>query len=218
MKKYLLLIIIVLLITGCTFNKENDIKEVSNEPDITPKPVDTYKDDNPIEVGLYMNGKLVHEYETKIVDEEDIASFDVYFTNEEDVGSSSTKKNFNKYYNNYENIDKYKIGYYISFETADEKKEVILLDPSKMYDLYYIFTYLYDDIHQADGAWYSHVEMEDVKDDTIYSSIKLYAGGKTDKITSPITLTVFTYDDEDDFDENGYYRGNSSYTVTIKNS
>ena len=215
MKKYILLLFIVILLVGCNKVEEETNTTNTKEDDVTVVE-EKYVDDNPIIVGLYMNGKLVHEYETAIIDEEDIASFDVYFTNEEDVYSSNTKSNFNKYYNNYENIDKYKIGFYVSFETIDEKKEVVLLDPSKMYDLYYIFTYLYDDVHQADGAWYSHVEVSDVTDDTIYSSIKLYAGGKTDKITSPITLTVFTYDDMDDFDEEGHYRGNSSYTVLIK--
>ena len=80
----------------------------------------------------------------------------------------------------------------------------------------YIYNYLYDDIHQPDGAWYSHVEENQVTNETIYSSIKLYAAEKTNEISSPITLTVFTYDTADDFDESGMYRGNSKYTITIK--
>ena len=35
------------------------------------------------------------------------------------------------------------------------------------------------------------------------------------KVTSPITLKVFTYDDEEDFDEDGHYRGISSHTLII---
>ena len=38
-----------------------------------------------------------------------------------------------------------------------------------------------------------------------------------DEITSDISLTAFTYDD-DDFDENGEYRGISKQTVIIKRS
>ncbi len=208
--------ILILLLCGCaiqekTVTNNDEVKEVTP----TPTPVPEYKDDNPIKVGLYMNGKLVHDYATPIIDAEDIAVYDIYFTNEENVGDYSTKYNFNRFYQEYDNIDKYKIGFYIGFETKDKKKEVTVLDPSKMHDLYYIYNYLYDDIHQPDGAWYSHVEMDDVKDNTLYTSIKLYAGGETDQITSPITLTVFTYDDMDDFDQNGYYRGNSSYTIKI---
>ena len=77
----------------------------------------------------------------------------------------------------------------------------------------YIFIYLYDDIHQPDGAWYSHVES--MTDNTLFSSIKLTAIHNLNEITSPVTLTVFTYDTEDDFDEDGNYRGNSKYTINI---
>ena len=58
--------------------------------------------------------------------------------------------------------------------------------------------------------------MEEVKDDTIYSSIKLYLHKQINEITSPITLTVFTYKDDSDFVD-GHYRGNSKYTITINN-
>ena len=58
--------------------------------------------------------------------------------------------------------------------------------------------------------------MDQVKDDTIYSSIKIYLHQQTKEITSPITLTVFTYKDDNDFID-GHYRGNSKYTLTIYN-
>ena len=51
-------------------------------------------------------------------------------------------------------------------------------------------------------------------DTTMYTSIKLYLV-EVDKITSPITLTVFTYDSDDDFDSDGNYRGNSKYQIQI---
>ena len=217
MKKLILIVLCLFLTVGCT--KKDDIVNSNIEEDKpeVPQVEDTYIDDNPIKVGLYMNGKLINEYNTKIVDGEDIASFDVYFTDIEDVGSSNTKNNFNKYYQMYDDIDNYKIGFYISFDTEEKKMESVILNPSSMYDLYYIYNYLYDDIHQPDGAWYSHVEEKDVTDNTIYSSIKLYAGGETSKITSPITLMVFTYDGDDDFDSEGHYRGVSSHTLIINN-
>ena len=37
---------------------------------------------------------------------------------------------------------------------------------------------------------------------------------KATSISSPITLTVFTYD-EDDFDKDNNYIGKSKYTITI---
>ena len=54
-----------------------------------------------------------------------------------------------------------------------------------------------------------------MKENTIISSIKLFTAHKGTSITSPITLTAFTYDSEDDFKDNKY-RGTSSYTITIE--
>lgn len=218
MKKSILLLLIVFLITGCGGKKEN--VTVSND-DIIEEPQvieDVYHDDNPIKIGLYMNGKKISEYTTSFVDDKDIASFDVYFTSEDDVGSSNTKYNFNKYYNNYENIEKYKIGFFVSFDTKDKHYEKVVLDPDVEFALApCIYLYLYDDVHQPDGAWYSHITKNEYDDETVFSSIKLYMAEKSSDITSDITVSVFTYDDMDDFDENGYYRGNSIHTAIIKN-
>lgn len=218
MKKSIILLTIIASLTACQNNTQidNTIEEVTEiTPTITEK-VDEYIDDNPITVGLYQNGKLIKNLETTIKDDLDIASFDVYFTNKETLDSSNTKYNYKKYYQEYENIDDYKIGFYIKFEVGNKIMEGKILDPSSMYIVTpYIYNYLYDDIHQADGTWYNHVEEKDVKDDTIYSSIKLYGAEFTENITSPITLTVFTYNSQDDFDKDGNYRGNSKYTVTI---
>lgn len=221
MKKYLLLILCLFLLVGCSNSKvkKNEIKEDTNNKEVeedvkVEEPI--YKDDNPVIVGLYQNGKLVKDINVNISDSTDIASFDVYFTNEEDVGSKNTKVNFNKYASNYKDINKYKIGFMISFSTTEESFNKVITGPKDIYiTTPYIYNYLYDDIHQIDGAWYSHVEEKDVNDETIYSSIKLYGAENTNNITSPITLTVFTYDTEDDFDENGMYRGNSKYSITI---
>ena len=46
------------------------------------------------------------------------------------------------------------------------------------------------------------------------TSVKLYAVDVIDEVES-ITLTAFTYD-EDDFDKDNNYRGNSKYTINIK--
>ena len=90
-----------------------------------------------------------------------------------------------------------------------------MLNPKNQHKIYpYLYAYLYDDIHSS--GYYSHVAMEDVKDDTIYSSIKLYLHNNSEEITSPITLTVFTYKDDNEFLD-GHYRGNSKYTITIYN-
>ena len=219
MKKYLLIVLCLFILIGCSKVEETN-NEVAEEPEETviEVPEEKYTDDNPIKVGLYMNGKLMNEYNKRVVDGEDLLSVDVYFTDEADVGSSNTKYNFNKYYNNYENISNYKIGFDVSFDAGDKHYHHVVLDPDVEYVLNpYVYIYLYDDVHQADGSWYSHITMDEYNENTIFSSIKLYMAERTSEITSPITLKVFTYDSEEDFDEEGNYRGISSHTMTINN-
>ena len=219
MKKGIFIFLCLILLAGCTKQLDNTTNSIiDNEPVEVIDEVDDYVDDNPITVGLYLNGKLIDEYNTTFINGKDIAVFDAYFTNEADVGSTNTKRNFNRYYGMYDNIDDYKIGYFVSFDTSERHYEKVIVNPDVEYALSpYIYLYLYDDIHQADGAWYSHVTMNDFNDDTIFSCIKLYMAGYSEQITSPITLMVFTYDDEEDFDSDGNYRGKSSYTITINN-
>lgn len=214
-KKIILLFLIsIFILTGCKDN--NSEKEVTNKREFIEVTEDkpTYTDDNPVVVGLYQNGNLIKDITLPFNYESDIAVFDVYYTNEESVGNNSTKYNFNRFYNNYESPEKYKIGFYISFTVGEELQEATITTPDKTFIFNpYIFIYLYDDIHQPDGAWYSHVES--MTDNTLFSSIKLTAIHNLNEITSPVTLTVFTYDTEDDFDEDGKYRGNSKYTINI---
>ena len=218
MKKGLLIILCIFLLVGCTNQKEENKVDIIENTTVIDEPVETYKDDNPIKVGLYIDGKLLNELNKEFIDSQDLAVFDVYFTDEENVGTGSTKYLFNKYYNNYENIDNYKIGFEVSFDADNKHYEKVVLDPDVEFALSpYVYIYLYDDIHQADGSWYSHVTKDDYKDNTIFSSIKLYISGWSYQISTPITLKVFTYDGEEDFDEEGHYRGDSSHTVVINN-
>ena len=78
-----------------------------------------------------------------------------------------------------------------------------------------VMTYLYDDVNLVPGKPYYHITQDVMYDYTIASSIKLVGDVDSDKIEGPITLTAFCFDSEDDFDEEGNYRGNSKYTITI---
>lgn len=215
--KKILIMISLLLMVGCT-NTNKEIKDEENK--ILEEPIKIeepkYVDNNPIKVGIYMNNKLVTNYQTKLIKETDIGVFDIFYTNLETVDNNSTKINYKKYYNEYENIENYKTGFYITFEADGEKHEETILDSTKTHAMTpYLFVYLYDDVNQPDYSFYSHVEPENENENTIFSSIKLYNTGHGG-FSSNITLTVFTYKDENDFDENNHYRGNSSYTITIE--
>lgn len=215
MKKIITLILVLFLFTGC--NKERKKQEQIKKENQEKEVVETYKDENPVKIAFYENGKILKDYQTNLQCMIDINVFGVLLTNDEEVPNASYKTLFNDYYNRYEEKEKYKIGYYVKFYTGDTLHEKTIIDPTSTFSLNpYMFIYLYDDIHHPDGAWYSHVEEKDVTDETLYTSIKLTKITNCKDITSPITLEAFTYDSEDDFDENGNYRGNSKYSIEIK--
>lgn len=218
MKKIILIITIIIILTGCQ-KTNNEFKNESNiiNDNIEPEQeLETYKDENPVKVSLYQNSKKVTSYSTTLSNFKDIAVFDIYYTDIDATDSSNTKTNYLKYYNEYENIENNKNGFYITFEVEGTKIEHLVLDPTSKHAMTpYLYVYLYDDINQKPNTYYSHLEKEDINENTIISSIKLFLAQEGSKITSPISLTVFTYDSQDDFTEDNTYRGNSSYTIEI---
>lgn len=218
--KKIFITLLILFTIGCQKENKEEIERIEkliNDPKPTPTltPTPLYVDNNPIKVGIYKDGKLLTEYNKKFKGRTDLAIFNIVFTNDETLPKESFKKLWMDYYNKYENIDDYKIGFEISVEINGEKKENVLLNPKNQHKLNpQLYAYLYDDIHNS--GYYSHVTMDDLKDNTIFSSIKIYLHDKINEITSPITLTVFTYKDDNDFID-GHYRGNSKYTITINN-
>lgn len=221
MKKIILFISIILILTGCNNQLKNNQSEnneipVNKEEDNKEENIDTYTDNNEVTVSLYLNNKKVTTYDTTLSNFKDIAVFDIFYTNLDAVTESTTKSNYLKYYNQYENINNHKTGFYFEFEADGKKIEQLVLDPSSKHSMTpYLYIYLYDDVNQEPGTYYNHLEPSDMKDNTVYSSIKLFLAQEGIKITSPITMTVFTYDTEDDITEDNHYRGNSSYTITI---
>lgn len=215
-----ILICILFLLCGCspfnqiqeTSSKKEEVKNNEEKDYVEP-----YIDDNPILLGLYQNQNgtknLLTSYDSPLIQYQDIISFEVYYT-KEDTLVGNQKELWNQYYQNYQDIDTYKIGYHISFKTRDLEVNQTILNPSDVGSFFdYIQVYLYDDIHQ-DSGWYDHISQEEVTEETRFTSIKLTASTRINEIISPITLTAFTYN-EDDFDENGNYRGGSSYQVVI---
>lgn len=214
MKKIILITFITFLLTGCN-NKNLEIDTEINI-DETIK-IDEYIDNNPIKVAFYQGKNKVKNYKTTLGNFKDFAVFDIYYTDIDTLDSSNTKNNYKKYYNQYENIDNYKTGFYISFEAEGKTIEKLILDPSGQHSMApYVYVYLYDDVNQPDGTYYSHLEPKDMKENTVISSIKLFFAHKGTSITSPISITVFTYDSEDDFTKDNHYRGTSSYKIDIK--
>lgn len=231
---YILLVVFVISIIYIlfVFNKSQSLSiEISlNDSNITKKLNDVinnnfkieYIDENEMKVGLYISEgstkRLVSKYYCNFTAENIMGLFYALPTNEEVVSGGDFKQIFDEYYNKYENKDKYKFGYNIKFELKDGRIiDETVLNPD---DAYYLFPkvqcYLYDDINLIPGRPYYHITQDIMTDDRICSSIKLVGDKETKNIISPIELTVFSFDGEDDFYPNTRkYRGNCSYKVLI---
>lgn len=216
MKKLIIPLLIILLICGCTnTKKEEPKKEIKKEEPVIIE--ETYKDLNNTPIGIYrLNGNTL----TKLTSidkhlnvEEDIGIFQIYPSNEDTINlDTNYGQSFYNEYIKYQNI---KIGFNIKY-TLNNNEEISynIFSPDNTFDHWeYLMNYLYDDYANRYSSFYSHIESNQVNENTLYTSIKLQASYSCSEITN-IKLTVFTYDSEDDF-ENNEYRGNSKYTMNI---
>lgn len=222
MKKLLIILFEILFLCGCNYDKQVEPIKDNIVNDANEEVKEEYEDNNPIKVGLFLaddsnyhnKNKLVDTYYTNFTNGVDIGSFEVFFTDDNVIDGNRFKDTWYKYYNMYNNIEDYKIGFNVKFILKDGTNySGNFLEP----DIYrfgdYFYVYLYDDVNQADGAFYSH--LEEMKDDTMLTSIKIYAVDGIDNVENFI-LSVFTYKDSNDFDSNGNYRGDSIYGIRIK--
>lgn len=220
MKKIMLLFILIML-SGCVNSVEDNSETIEDSTFQDTVQEEDYIDDNPIKLGLflydnnYSNKKVLKDtYYTDFISGVDIGSFEVFFTDEEIINGASFKDTWNRYYNGYDDIDNYKVGFNIKFILSDGTNfSGNFLEPDIYKFSEFFYVYLYDDINQKDGAYYTHLERMD--DNTMITSIKIYAVEGIDKVENFI-LSVFTYDDLNDFDEEGNYRGNSITAIRIK--
>lgn len=204
---------ISLSINNLSENLKNTIKEQKQ---------DEYIDNNNMQIGLYIDDggvkRLAKEYYCDFSAENVMGIFYAIPTVEETVSGDNFKQVFESYYNNYINKEDYKIGYNIKFTLDDgEYIDQTILNPDDAYLMFpEIQFYLYDDINLIPGRPYYHITQDIMTDERICSSVKLVGDKKTKNIVSPIELTVFTFDGEDDFSPiTRKYRGNSSYTIFI---
>ena len=226
-KKVLFLMIIILLLTSCS-NTKNTVKNDGNNVEHVEEPridEEVYVDDNPIKIGFYLDEysvwNKIEEFYSPYIAIKDINWFNVFLTNERQIPNYGIKGTWQSFYNNYQNIENYRLGYEISFTLNDgtEVSETVL-SPKGVYEYKfsrYVYIWVYDDVNQ-NSSWYTHLEREDFNKNTLMTSIKLMATDLTKKeIASPIAVTVFTYNDDEDFDPYTLkYRGKSKSTLLIK--
>jgi len=203
-------------------SKSAELMILSENQRIMISEIQEYADDNPIVIGLYMKyddgRKLLTTYSGKFVNDIDVGVFAAVATHQAVIRSTPYQTVWKSYWDKYTGIENYKIGYHISFTIkSGEVIEKNILSPADTPSIVeYIRLYLYDDVNQIPGGWYSHLLVSEVTDKTIITSIKLTGAVKTSEIVGPITLTVFTYNDSEDFDPiTQLYRGKSSYSILI---
>ena len=217
MKKLITIVIILLTLCGCTNKKETkqEPKKLEKKEEIIK---DTYKDNNTTPIGIYnLQGntltKLTKINKTPIV-EQDLGVFQIYPSNEDSI-------NLNKafglsFYDEWIKYNNIKLGFNIKFTLSNGQNiSYNIFSPENTFDQWeYLMNYLYDDYNNFGKSFYSHIEKEEFNENTLVTAIKIQSSYSVDQIASKITLTVFTYDTEDDF-ENNEYRGNSKYSMDI---
>ena len=218
MKKIIIAIIIVLIITtGCTKQKKEEKKtkeEIIEKVEEIPK----YEDLNNTPIAFYSikgnNLQKLYTINKELAIEEDIGLFQIFPSQEEQIPITNFAED---YYNQWQvyNQNNLKVGFNIKFKVNDQNISYNILSPSNTMDKWeHLMTYLYDDYANRNKSFYSHMENTEYNDNTLFTAIKLQSSYSCSEISSNIYLTVFTYDTEDDF-ENNEYRGNSKYTITI---
>ena len=196
-------------------NNEEQIIQEEKEPE--------YVDENNVKLGLYVdNGTnlelITDDYYCDWSPENVMGLFYAIPSQENTLPNTNFDTMWKDYINNYPNANDCRIGYALEFTLNDGNQMYFtILNPD---DAYYTFpkvmSFLYDDVNLVPGKAYYHITQDVMYDYTICSSLKLVGDVDTYTIASDIKLTAFCFDSEDDFDDNGRYRGNSSYTINIK--
>lgn len=222
MKKIFILLFIPLLLCSCQKEKPNlEIKTVT--PEIKEEVlIPDYQDSNTTPIGIYqLNGNILTKLTTitkKPVIEEDLGIFQVYPANDDSItlNNSFADSYYNKWLE-YKQDTNLKLGFNIKFHLNNgENVSFNILSPDDCMKRWeHLMTYLYDDYANRGKSFYSHIENNEYNENTLFTALKIQSSAQIDEIDSKIQLTVFTYDSEDDFDENQEYRGNSSYTLNI---
>jgi len=182
-----------------------------------------YKDDNPITIGLYDDDTrlLLSDVSGVFKNEVDIGSYAAFASQEQKLPSGYIQNVWKSYWSAIAGSESYKIGYELSFtlSTGTKVNQMILSpkDTEAIFNL--IEVYIYDDAIQPLNHWYSHLLENQINENTHITSIKLHGCVGTKDILSPIILTVFTYNGDEDFDPVTHkYRGISTYSITINKS
>lgn len=227
--KYLLLFLsCIILLTGCSNSKvydniiEDNVSEkekIEEVEEIVPEYIDI--NNTPISFYSLKGNKLIKltEITKRLNVEEDIGIFQIYPSyDDEIILNKSFAESFYDEWQKYNSNSNIKIGFNIKFKLANEEISYNIFNPSNTFEKWeYLMNYLYDDYANRGKGFYSHIEENQYNDSTLFTALKIQSSYQCSEIISPIQVTVYTYDSEDDF-ENNEYRGNchSSFLINIE--
>lgn len=190
--------------------------------------ISKYVDTNPVKIGLYIkkNGyfELVEKHKNSWKAENVIGQFYIFPTLDKKIYGSNYKTIWNNYikdYGDYVSTNNLKTGFNISFKFKNDNNIIEeinqnILTPKDAYLMFpKLMFFIYDDYNYISNVRYYHITNESMKSSTIVTSAKIVGDIKSINIVSDITLTAFTYDTDNDFNEVNKYRGNSYYITTI---
>ncbi|MBE7058593.1 MAG: hypothetical protein E7387_05785 [Ruminococcaceae bacterium] len=176
-------------------NTQNPTETGAPTETAVPTSFPTTEPGMPDKLGLYIaeNGErtFVDKFSSKWAEGQNIDCFEVLASDEESL-SGKFGELWESTWNNFSNTKNVKIGYKLEIHLfSGETFSFDIKNPKDaMQYKEYIEVYLYDDIHVS--GWYSHLEEDDMKDETIMTSIKLTATPKQNEINK-IHLTAYFY-------------------------
>ena len=224
-KLFTTILIIIIFTTGCSL-KKNESKEIEHSTKTIDEPeevVEEYIDDNKMPISIYQDGNYelnrIDSYKTKFTLGKDIAVFQIYPSTEKKVKYNTRfADSFYEAWNKVDTNKSYKMAYHLSYTLNDGTKisHYIYSPKDTMKYKPYIKIYLYDDYAHRNDSWYSHITNEEYSNNTYMTSIKLTPGKEISKVNSSVELMAFTYNGQDDF-ENNEYRGISKDILVIEN-
>ena len=218
--------------SGSTSESAGETEEAQTET--AAEPETQLQIDNEKPVKLYVmdysdnSASLIKTYEAQWDDQQDLGIFGAFNSDEPVIYFESEKYAHLDLWDAVDTEKDYRIGYEISFDAAGRHYVFTLLEPQDIEDAPELFSgdvdteevtgylgvWMYDDVHQEDGAWYSHVAPEEYNDETLLTGIKLRLTPAYEEV-SGLKLKTFSYSSMLEFDADRHYNNVYSYEISI---
>lgn len=196
--------------------------EPTPEPTATPEPApDFAPGDIPDVISFYQPKtksyspriKLGGEYAAAWKKGEDIGSFEVVASDQDELPGDFFGDIFGAAWKAFPQADACRIGYTLRYALKDGSEiKYTMLSPKHVEHTEYVECWLYDDYHREPHQSYSHIKS--MKKDTLITSIKLTCGSKIADVEE-IWLTAFVCASLNDFDADRNYTGDTACTLHI---